>query len=526
MMKCPRSPEPRFSGQVAAVLGLALFPVLWVFVVTVMVEPRPFWAYLYDPETIHFYDSIRLRLGQPPENVDSPATPLHLLGALLVWVLDASVADLDAFRKVGYTCAFLATVAVAGYAARRWHCAGLGLPALLAGGAWYWTSPHALESVPVWAPELWYLPAGLLGSIALERFWRDPTAPRSWLLGMFVLGGLLALKITFLPWIVAWLGVYLLFRDREGDRVPAWAAAALLLVGSLAAFLLWTAPAASRWETMLARHGQLLANTGEYGSGPPGFESMATLLERATTAILSAKRWYLLLAVATVLVWVEWRKNASLAGAAKDPIRRQWAWALLSLGISLLSLFRSENARYQLPGHLAMVPAVASAVGALGRRNPRGAWGVALAIWASAFLQAHWTISNHRMRIQQAASERIVLETSVQELLSRDPQRAVLLGFRVPLPALALRIAAADPQFLREVERLYPRQGHVDWTGQIHPPEGFPSWSCLVMSRSEWQRLQPALPDLVESGTWRGYVWLRPAAELVPPTGFEPVLPP
>ena len=76
----------------------AALPLLADSIYRVVIHPRPFWMHFYDPETIYFYQSLRLLGGHAPLNVDHPGTPVQLLGAVIALFTGRSPLQFDAFR--------------------------------------------------------------------------------------------------------------------------------------------------------------------------------------------------------------------------------------------------------------------------------------------------------------------------------------------------------------------------------------------------------------------------------------------
>ena len=84
------------------ILFLALAPITGEWIYKVFINPRPFWVFYYDPETIYFYSGLELLNGQIPNNVDNPGTPVQLISAGLLTLIGRNPMNFDCFRVSAY----------------------------------------------------------------------------------------------------------------------------------------------------------------------------------------------------------------------------------------------------------------------------------------------------------------------------------------------------------------------------------------------------------------------------------------
>lgn len=95
------------------VIALGVLPLLIDWVYKVVLHPRPFWAFVYDPEAIYVSEGLRLLSGRAPVNADNPGTPVQLLSAAIELFVGRLPQNTDAIRLCGYVVALLFAVGAA-----------------------------------------------------------------------------------------------------------------------------------------------------------------------------------------------------------------------------------------------------------------------------------------------------------------------------------------------------------------------------------------------------------------------------
>src|SRR5205814_2494173 len=134
---------------------VAALPLLVNWTAKAVIDPRPFWVHYYDPETIYFYDGLRMAELHAPHAADNPGTPLQVMSAAISLVTGRTPFAIDAFRLAGYTLALLLTIATMALIVRF-----NSSPCLTIALIWtYFLAPSAFERDVVWSPEILYFAA-------------------------------------------------------------------------------------------------------------------------------------------------------------------------------------------------------------------------------------------------------------------------------------------------------------------------------------------------------------------------------
>lgn len=486
-----------------AALALALLPVVSEAVAKVFIVARPYWVHYYDPETIFFYDGVRLARGAAPFNVDHPGAPTQFLSAMLVLLAGDDPLEIDGFRRAGYLLAMIGVVlgAVVLHRAILRHLH----PLLEMTALWVWFSfPTVLRWTGVWTTEALYLPFGALAIAAALRFDADRTSANAVFLGV-CLGVLVSLKFLFAAWLPA--GVVLALVGGDLSWPSRLKHAGVLLLSAVSGFFVLTLPSVPRYPYMAAWFWKLASRTGEYGSGSQSFLSISQGLSRVVDWSLTAKGWYALFAVgilALVIATVRSRRD-----------ERKWdgaaLFALTAFAFSSLAVFRAnDNGRYMLPSGLAALMVFSLALArwpAWGRLR----WAVGTATLAGCLLtralaqdyESERAWAGHGPRLRNCV-ERILIASGVSL-----EQSVIVYSFRFPDPAFALRIMTSNEGDLRRVEERFPRTGHYNpWTRELHLPGLLDHWDALVIAEQDVAGIPFAIGRVL--GRADGYVVLAP----------------
>src|SRR5207253_10211680 len=122
---------------------------------------RPFWIYFYDPETIYFYDGMRIARGLVPAHADNPGTPLQMISAAIVALTGRTPLRYEAFLAVAHAVIVIA-VFLGMLLLLEGLLRGVAPLAQLAVLWTFWLAPKAVERDAIWSPEAFYL---LFGAI-------------------------------------------------------------------------------------------------------------------------------------------------------------------------------------------------------------------------------------------------------------------------------------------------------------------------------------------------------------------------
>lgn len=428
-------------GVRGAVVAAAMLPVTIAWVAKIVVLPRPYWIFFYDPEAIYFYSGLRLLRGLVPENVDNPGTPLQLLSALIAAITGTTPLAYGRFLLVAHTVAFVLTLASTVLLLRT--VLRDAPPLLQVCGAWlYWLAPQAIERLDIWSPEVLFFPAAIVSVWLLWRWWQRPSPGRAAAVGLAV-GVSVALKYVFLGWAVAAVAAIAVTRRwRE-----------VLAVGPalVAGFVLGTLPVIREYPLMLER---LSALTAPGGDGLPWRD-----------AAMTSRTWLVCVAAVAMLVVLGFRR-------VQLPLV---VFAVTAIVVTGLGARTNLSFRYLLPAALAVLVAFAAAATVPPRRSLQV---VLTLLFAVAIAR---TLTNdlawHRLRIDDGVKLRAAIDAAVPD------DGVVLFSWRVPEPSFALRAMMTERRYHDVIGSAWPRDGHFNgWTGEIVLPPGAARWDYLVIA--------------------------------------------
>ncbi|MCE7929432.1 MAG: hypothetical protein DYG91_13210 [Chloroflexi bacterium CFX7] len=493
-------PRAFLSGVPASLTAfLGLLPILIETAGKVGVLRRPYWSHFYDPETIFFYDGVRVLHGQAPLNVDHPGLPTHYLSALIAAVSTSDPLRIDQFRLTAYVVVAVLSFAGAYLLQRLWLQkldVAWGVAAL-----WVWFSfPTALQWTAVWRTESLYLFFGAFAIVAVVRFSKSRRDVDAALLGASV-GLLLSLKLLFLGWIPAALCAVLVGGQVQGARRVRQM---LILSGAgLGAFVLVTLPVVDRYPYVIRWVWRLASRGGEYGSGGVGLPGVWWAGEVVVAWIQSAKGWCVVAATLWLWVLVMCHRGSREAG----PLAGAIAFSSVALPTSALAMLRGNgDSRYLLAiGLLGLMTC-----GIAGELTPKrwraGIGGVlvlVLGLLLGKALRLDWSVESSWARRHAALREE--LSGLLRDKGLRPEAARIVFSFRFPDPAFALRIMTEDEAMLRRVESRFPRTGHYNpWSRRLWLPAGSTRWDALVVASKDVARLPfPVGEEMGQVGEYR-----------------------
>lgn len=425
----------------AALFIASCAPVLIDWAAKVLVWPRPFWVYYYDPEAIYFYGGLSLLRGRLPANVDNPGLPLHMLSAVVAAITGPTPLRYAPFLAAAHTLGLVLTLAaVALLLLTLFRDAP---PMLAIVGAWtFFLAPQALERVDIWSPEVLYFPLG--AAIAAALWTRRVQA------AAFMGGVAAAAKWVFAP------------------SIPAIVAAAFAMSGVVAALVAAAAAAIGFLTGVL-----------------PAILSLPSLFHLVNNP--NGQSWLLLFT--TARAWAVWCV-AVIAGAALTYDRRHRPLLLFAFVLIVLTLAgasRNPSFRYLLPAAIGVVVLFAVVAASHPRTSVQAVFLVAAALLMTKAIRDD--VAAHRGRIAHADSVRAAIHRAI------PPGSSVLYGWRAPVPSFALRIMATDARDLDAIGRRYPRDGAFNpWTGVTSLPPGVSQVDYLVLTPEDLKRFPPSTP--------------------------------
>ena len=468
--------KPRSLRSVLPIVLAAMAPILLAWAYKTFWNPRPLWAFYFDPETIYYHEGRRILQGILPLNVDNPGTPLQLLSALLITLTNTfDPMEIRRFLVTGYVVAAAAKVATAYVVVRtlfRDQPMGVQIIAI-------WTpflAPHVLEYDTVWSPETFYFVAGGLTVAALARHLRVEEM-RTLAVAGAALGVAISLKLTFLAWVPALVITAAVLGRRQLIRTVAVATAAITMGFTLGVLpVLPKVPeTASRFLTF-AQSAQIEHGGAESKSFTitEGLSNVA----RAAGATLPWHAWLLLLLALAVA-----------ASRGDGEARLLTIFGIIALSGTYVLASRHGVLRYfSLAGPGAIALVAAAARGQLARRASYRTLLVTIC-----GLMLAWELSRnirqHDARIANVARLRSITQTAIARGGVNDP--VIVYAWHYPEPSFALRSLAYDEGVYRRVEEFFPRHGHYDvWTKKLHLPAGASHWDYLIIRGDDFAALE------------------------------------
>jgi hypothetical protein len=479
----------------------ALAPMLAVWIEKVILLPRPVAAAYADPEVYFFYDSLREALGSAPHNVDHPGTPVQLLGALVLRVTGATPLAIDAWRSVMYSIALLLN-AVAVVILLQTILRDVPRAAAVAAIWTFWICPAAMRHVAIWSPEAVYFCVAALVLAAFHAYFMRPDAARAAWLGAAI-GLCIGVKFVFLSWaIAAALVIAVMGARRVRDT-------ALMLLATIAAFIIATIAAITRYKAMFHWLVALVSRSDWYGRPRPASGSVAADL---VTALTHAKSWHAWMVVAfLLLLFVVRRGDAAMRAAllfGAFAVALNYIMAAKGIVPKEADSFGDIRYRYVLPSAAAAMLVVAEACRAPWLRR----WWPRLALLAvSGALVAKSALSEirtHRALVAESAVETAAVKEAVRGV-ARENDIIVYEG--VDLPEYALRAHTyGEQRFLRMVEKRWPRVGYL-YDFETFLPEGATRWDLFVI-RPQFLARSPAKDGVIVARTAK-HLFIRPSGQ-------------
>jgi hypothetical protein len=475
----PRSPGGNGLRSTLASAIIGFLPIAFVWLYKVVLHPRPFWVFYYDPETIYFYGGASILRHAVPWNLDNPGLPLHALSAAVLAVTGTSPLLLDRFRLVAYCVAAVLTFG-AMLLLSHTLLSRLSIPYRIVALWTFFLCPMSLEYISVWSPELFYLPFGsLVLAAASTCFAGNASARRFFCAGLFI-GVAVALKFTFLAWVPAFFLALLVHSTARNVRFRA-----LLLPGGVASgFLVGTGFLVTRYKRMFSWLLNLATHSGSYGSGPADTPSSGELYANLMVAISSAKAWHLwLLFLALVAAYGLWKSRRR--GRADAWGESLFLFFLCATAATYAMALRHFGLRYLLPSGVAAIALAALSLRILADSAPPRVAAVIFLV-AAVLLGKHIVLdlNTHDIRIEESRTVRGAIEREINKHSPPGRKAVTIYSFRAPIPSFALRINTDRPEDQVAISQAYPYEGHLSWDNRIVFPAGASHWDIAVLTDS------------------------------------------
>lgn len=494
-MNQPDQLDLKQKRRIFVALAIAFVPIAADWIYKVFLSVRPLWAFHYDPEMPHFYASLQILSGQSPEETHTPGTPLQVLGALIALFSGPSPLNADSFRLGGYIIAFV-MILVAAFFLIRTLAKGQPLT-LQASLIWiFFIAPTSLLYLNIWSPELLCFPFGALAVIAIWYAFSRPASAGKTVFAGAAVGLCIALKFTFLSWVPAFL-IALVFRFK-GDSGSLKKQFLYGCAGIVTGFFAGTLPILPRYSSQFRWMLAMVTHSGPYGSGKQSFPTSGELLLNLNKLVGPALDWHVCIFILIVtMVFVIFRRGKSL----DKGVYSMALFAIVGHISTFLQAFaaRSVSVRYLLPAGLTGLVLFAltlMTVQANGRRIL--SMPVFLIMGFLVLKNSVVDMAMNDRRIEEQLMLRHEIEASLDRQDNAWRQSAVIFGWRLPEPSLALRINTYQERDWKLISARYPREGHMSLEGEIHLPEGSSRWDYMVLRSDYTHFLSPRPGQVVD----------------------------
>ena len=485
---------------------IAFLPIFLIWIYKVVISPRPFHVFYYDPETIYFYGGSEILHNFDLSNFDNPGIPVYLISFLIQKILRIDVFHYDSFRLVFYATAiilyFLAFFLIA-----RYLILDLPFSLKLACLWFYFLAPQSLEYINVVSPELLFFPfcmflvITLFGGKSEIISWPRLTAA-STLIGLCV-----SLKFTCLSFVPA----LLLSVALSSEPLKTRFAKCIFSFGCVAiTFMAMTMPFVPSYTLMFSRLGQFTLHKGLYGAGAVGLPT-ADRFGRNVVKIISSSKTYLpfLAVIVSLLGYLFFRDRDRLR---KGKLRFILVFLVSSLSIQYLAVVRSENIalRYLLPSAAIAVGAFAFILSKFHNYIPDKTR-ILIVLLISGLLVQHAVsdIRKHDRRISDNLGLEAELSVQLDQLGFNPQHHTIIYTWRLPKPSYALRYNIFRENFYSDIEQVYPQDGHWNpWMKEISLPRGSDRWNFAVVDK-KYVDIFPA-PSMRVVGSVRDYLIIVP----------------
>jgi hypothetical protein len=523
--------------MISALLLVLLLAGYWFYVD--FFNPPPFYTKKYDPEMAYMLNSLGIFKSNPYAYFDHPGTPVEIIGTVILALmrpftgLNSSaywthvLANPTYFLKPAHGFLTLSSIVVAfglTYWAIKVRDRSDIILAFAIGVSFYAVIRSiTFESLNMWTQNSFNFPFGTSLLFALLLRMRSPKKLELWEVSLFGLlaGVLTAVQLYFATWIIG-IGIavvlYLLF---QGHRV--WSAVkygSTIGIGAFLGFFIATLPIIHKYREFTWWLRRLVFHQGRYGSGPPGFTSIESLISNFKE--LWGAQYVIFIAYGLLLILL-----AASMYVNKSTLRIKSNWWALAFGmvvqslVTILLVLKHPHRNYLLslaatfPIFLTLSFSTIKDRGSIAKR-------VCVAISIAFICGFGWSyasaIEHNNTLIVTVDSMEKTLQgyvSSYAEESGLDPEDVkILWAYGSYSPCFALRFGNnyADQVFTDEINQICPNQLRFDiWSEKAILPEGPRSLS----ESDNWDVLILSSRYLIENHEEFGEIYFSPDEETV-----------
>jgi hypothetical protein len=482
--------------------AVAMLPLVGYFVFVTWLRPvSPFFAN-YDPEFQYLLNSLEAFKGRAYFYADHPGGPLEAMGTAIYGLtfpfLGMRVGDFVDFH-LGHPRVFLTlahgvilvlSLLTTAYVLETWSLRGRSSPLFLGAAValtYFAVHPMAFDSLVVWSHNSLSFALGTILLAMLYRLLTDlpprQSVPLKSLAALSLgMGFMSAITIYLAASIAGCLVIVAVWAGLAGvPRREMWKALGVVVLGSLAGFVVGILPLWQRMPVFFDWIGALLTHRSAYLLGAPD----QPLLARWTANLVELTRALPALVGSSIVLAV--LALIAIVRRSKDWRRHAASWAVIAgllFQSLLLSVFILDHPKpdYML-AVAAVMPVLVMAVLDIYRQD--GSIGRVLRVAATVFILSGVAVNliaamtQHADRattIERIASKTTLLQEEYARQEGRDARSLVVVwtyGTYAPCFSWWFGNDATDNAFRREIGQLCPRQLALDiWSEQVVPRQG------------------------------------------------------
>jgi hypothetical protein len=487
-----------------ALTSLVFTPYAISALLKIFLYPRPYWYFYYDPEIWWYFGGLALAHGGKPFIVTHPGGPLYLITALISTAGSFGPLDFSRFKTIAYLTAlpinFIGCFLIISALRLR------ALSTRLVAGLLLFLTPQIFEFNSVWSAELFF--PGIAGVCVAAVFLMTPgkTSMKMVALGSILLGLAASHKLNFAVVGVAYVISFVVVMRYYNLSAVAIKIGSISVVFQLVGFLIASAVLFTSLPQIFQMILDLFLRPGTFNetfNGAYGLPPPTTIINNISTYFWSSKAYHILIiffALSGLFGWYTTKSTEPL------PVYLFSLAALIFVFSYLLAGKLGGGGKYLMPAAVGLIVLFVFWIEVIPERV-QGPITLILIFLVGGLVikQAVQDFKSHLTRIEQNRITEAALGDALQMAGCNNPNSIVVLSWRAPFEALALRLYATTwpwplpapyNEFLKEIEAKFPNIGNIAQWGTnkyLWLPRNLNRWDCLVISDEVRQQISMPL---------------------------------
>jgi hypothetical protein len=482
-----------------ALAGLVFAPYVISALLKTFVYPRPYWYFYYDPEIWWYFGGLALADGGKPFVMTHPGGPLYLLTALISTAGSFGPLDFARFKTVGYMTAL--PFNLIGFLLVISALKTRPISTRLLAGFLLLLTPQIFEFDNVWSAELFF--PFMVGICVAGLFLMSPphNSIKMVALGSILLGVAASHKLNFavvgVAYAISFVAVMRYF------NLSAFKIGSISVGFQLFGFLIGSAVLFTSLPEILQMILNVFLRQGSFNDlGDYGLPPLTAITNNISGYFWGSKAYHILIIFFAMSGLVGWYKAKST-----EPL--PIFLVLLATFIFIFSYLLAGKLggeggyKYFMPAAIGLIALFVFWTEVIPERLQRPITLTLILLTAGLGVkQAIQDFKSHLLRIEQHRMTEAGIGRALQKAGCSDPNSIVVLSWRAPFEALALRLSATwtwpipppYDEFLKKIEARFPNIGNIaQWSNkQLWLPGNINHWDCLVIS--DEARQQIAIP--------------------------------